>query len=69
MDQLIFTLIIAFIVILVALCLLGISWLITGKSKIRPGACGRTPSENRNKDCGEKSSCELCEKPEDEKRQ
>lgn len=68
MDQLIPTLMGAFIIILIAIALLGIGWLITGKSKIKPGACGRTPSENRNKDCGESSACDLCKKPEDEKR-
>lgn len=54
---------IAFIVVLIAIALLGIGWLLTGKSKIHPGACGRAPSQKKNRtdDCGQKTSCQLCE--------
>lgn len=62
MDNLIATLIAAFILILASLALLGIGWLITGKSKIKPGACGKLPNQKKDKSCGEKSSCDLCEK-------
>jgi hypothetical protein len=69
MDNLILTLAIAFVLIVAALAFFGIGWLITGKSKIKPGACGRTPTENRGKDCGDQSSCDLCKKPDNEDRQ
>lgn len=64
------TLIIAFIIIMIAVALLGIGWLITGKSKMRPGACGRDPNQKneQNDNCGTKVSCQLCEKPKEKKK-
>lgn len=63
MSTLVLTLLIAFVLILIAIGLLAISWLLTGKSRIIPGACGRDPTKNRNKDCdGEDISCILCKK-------
>lgn len=61
MDNLILTLTIAFVLIAIALSLLGIGWLITGKSKIKPGACGRLPNKNKDDSCGDKTLCDLCE--------
>ena len=70
MSTLFLTLGIAFVVIMVALALLGISWLITGKLKIRPGACGRDPTKNRNEDdsCGTGVNCHLCKKSDQKKK-
>lgn len=67
MSTLLLTLAIAFIVVMIALALLGISWLITGKLKMRPGACGRDPTKNRNEEpnCGTGVDCQLCEKTKD----
>lgn len=63
MPTIILTVIIAFVIVMIAIGLLAISWLITGKCKIIPGACGRDPTKNRDKDCGESNpSCILCEK-------
>lgn len=63
MSTLLLTLALAFIVIVIALALLGLSWLLTGKSKIRPGACGRDPNKKIDgEDCGKRSSCGLCKK-------
>lgn len=57
------TVFIAFVGVLIAVSLLSIGWLLTGKSKIKPGACGRDPTKIRNKDCETSSnSCGLCEK-------
>jgi hypothetical protein len=51
---------------LVAIGLLGIGWLLTGKSKIKPGACGRDPTKNKDENCSEsKISCGLCKKKDD----
>lgn len=63
MSTILLTVIIAFVVLIIAMSLLAISWLITGKSRIKPGACGRDPTKNRDKDCStSNSSCGLCEK-------
>jgi hypothetical protein len=69
MSIILITLAVAFIVILVALALLAIGWLVTGKSKIRPGACGRDPNQfKENQDCGNTGpSCYICKKPEEKK--
>lgn len=65
MSTLLLTLTLAFVFVMIALAFLGISWLITGKLKIRPGACGQDPTKKRNQDdsCGTKVSCHLCEQP------
>jgi len=68
MPSLPLTLAIAFVVVMLALALMGISWLITGKLKIRPGACGRDPRSLRDdKECGTGANCHLCEKPDGKK--
>jgi len=64
MSPFITTILLAFGVVAVALALLGIGWLITGKSRIIQGACGMDPNRVRDKRCGTDSiSCELCKKP------
>jgi hypothetical protein len=66
MSTLFPTLIIAFIVLLVAIGALALSWLIKGKSILRPGACGRDPTKKRDEGpCGTDHSCSLCDKEED----
>ena len=61
MSTLLLTLAIAFVIIVAAIAFLAIGWLITGKSKIQAGACGRNPSKKKNdEECG-KGSCGLCE--------
>lgn len=64
MTTLTTTVLLAFLIIGAALALIGIGWLITGKSKIRGGACGRDPHQLRkDENCGNSSfSCQLCEK-------
>lgn len=59
MSNLFLTLVIAFILIVLALAALAIGWLITGKCKIQKGACGKDPSKKQDEDCH--SSCSLCE--------
>lgn len=63
MSTLTTTIIIAFIIFAGALALIGIGWLITGKSKIRGGACGKDPHQLRKDEkCGNSSfSCQLCQ--------
>ncbi len=63
MNTLLLTIIIAFIAVIVAIGLLGIGWLLTGKSKIQRGACGRDPTKKREEECGTSTSCNLCEHP------
>lgn len=65
MSTLLVTLLLAFIIVVLAIALLGIGWLATGKSRIQPGACGRAPDKNRNRDCGTNTTCSLCERDTD----
>lgn len=68
MLSLLSTLILAFAVVTIAFILLAIGWLLTGKSKIHPGACGKDPTKSSNdKSCGTKISCLLCKKTEEKK--
>lgn len=64
------TLMSAFIVVVIALALLAVGWLLTGKSKIRAGSCGRDPTKDRDRSehCGTDVSCHLCHKPDEKKK-
>jgi len=63
MSPFLTTLIMAFGIVILALSLLGIGWLLTGKSRIIRGACGMDPNKIRDERCGtNKISCELCKK-------
>lgn len=63
MNTLLITLLIAFIIICLAIASLAIGWLITGKQKLKPGACGRDPNKSKDEDCGTGVNCQLCSKP------
>ena len=70
MSTLYLTLIIAFILVVIAIAFLSVGWLFSGKSKIRRGACGMDPNKLRDKECGnEKMHCDLCEDPEPKKKE
>lgn len=57
------TVVVAFIVVLICLAGLAVSLIFTGKSSIKPGACGRDPTKKKDdQDCGDHISCSLCEK-------
>lgn len=58
------TLFIAFILVAISLALLALGWLVSGKSKIRGGSCGRNPHQKQS-DCQEDQSCSLCEHKKD----
>lgn len=71
MSTITLTIIIAFFLVILALAALGISWLLTGKSTLRPGACGRDPTKKRDDEtCGTETTCTLCkeEKPEEKRK-
>jgi len=61
------TLLIAFIVTMVAASLLGIGLILTGKSKVKLGSCGRDPNKKQDDDCGTNVSCTLCDKKDEKK--
>ncbi len=66
MSTLVLTLLLSFIIVLVAICSLAIGWLVTGKSKIKGGMCGRVPKRKEDvEDCGSNFSCDLCSKQQD----
>jgi len=67
MSTLGLTIILASVIVAGAFCLLAIGWLVTGKSKIVPGACGKDPNQKRKEGCGTEVSCSLCDKPKDKK--
>lgn len=58
MSDTVLTIILAFVVIVLALLGLGIGWLLTGKSKLR-SSCGQDPNK-RAGSCKSKSSCSIC---------
>lgn len=62
MSPLLLTILIAFVIVAAAVALLAISWLITGQSNMKPGACGRAPSAKKDESCGDENSCSLCDK-------
>lgn len=66
MDTIFSTLFAAFVLVSIALVLIGIGFFITGKSKIKPGCCGKLPKKDGDKECDDPSSCDLCKKPDDQ---
>lgn len=69
MSTLTLTIIIAFVVVLFAVAALAISWLLTGKLSLRPGACGRDPTKKRDDEsCGKNQTCGLCKRDDDTKK-
>ena len=58
MSNLFLTLVIAFVIIVLAIASLAIGWLITGKTKIERGSCGRDPTKPKDDHC--QSVCNLC---------
>lgn len=58
MSNFYLTLVIAFVIIVLALACLAIGWLVTGKSKLQRGACGKDPTQKKTDDCD--SICHLC---------
>ncbi|CDZ81728.1 hypothetical protein BN1013_02264 [Candidatus Rubidus massiliensis] len=59
MSTILVTAAVAFIMVSIALALLGFSLLVKGKSTIKPGACGRDPTKLKE-DCNDNFSCTLC---------
>lgn len=69
MSTLLLTLGLAFIIVIIAIGFLAISWLVKGKSSLRPGACGRDPNKKRDDTCDpEKTSCHLCKRLDEDKK-
>lgn len=69
MSTLLLTIGLACIIILIAMAALGLSWLIKGKSSMRPGACGRDPHQKKDDEtCGTTTTCGLCKKEEDKEK-
>lgn len=67
MNMTLITLGIAFFIVLLCLILLGISWIFTGKSRLRVGMCGKDPTKKRSNDagCETKNTCGICGKSND----
>ena len=57
MSNLFLTLVIAFVIIVLALACLAIGWLVTGRTRIERGACGRNPNQKKDSSC--QSSCDV----------
>ncbi|KAF3363166.1 hypothetical protein PHSC3_000353 [Chlamydiales bacterium STE3] len=68
MSTLALTLTFSFVIVLIAICSLAIGWLITGKSKIKGGMCGKVPGKKEdNEECNTSISCDLCTRQQDTK--
>ncbi len=59
MSQILPTLIVAFILILLACLGLAIGWLLTGKTRLR-GSCGGIAGKKRDDSCDRDITCGLC---------
>lgn len=66
MDNFFETFAFASILIIAALLLIGLSWALTGKQKIKGGTCGRDPNKKRDKECGPKTHCQICNEEKDD---
>lgn len=66
MSNLFLTLMIAFVVIVLAIACLAIGWLITGRTRI-DRSCGKDPTKKRDDMCSTNLSCDLCEHAKDTK--
>jgi hypothetical protein len=53
------TLILAIGLVFLSLFLIALSLFLTGKMRVKIGACGKFPGKKKG-ECGEASSCELC---------
>jgi hypothetical protein len=60
------TIVISILLVLSAFGLIAIGYFLTGKMRVHIGACGRAPGKKKDKSCGKKSSCELCQGNKDE---
>lgn len=67
MSTLILTLMIAFILVVLAIAALSVGWLFSGKSKIVRSASGSDPNKLREKECGTDTKCGMCETEIDKK--
>ncbi|WP_143406433.1 hypothetical protein [Estrella lausannensis] len=68
LENILTTVALAFVIVSIALALIGIGYLVTGKNKIRLGSCGRNPHQDKDGSCGTKRSCSLCDKDEKEQK-
>jgi hypothetical protein len=68
MNNVFTTIFLTIIVVLLAMAVIAIGWLLTGKSRVRLGMCGRDPTAKRNdkEGCGKDISCSICEKTDKE---
>jgi hypothetical protein len=60
MSGLVVTIIITVILVLLAVAGLSIGLILTGKSRLDRGACGRIPQKKRDDHCGQDIVCPLC---------
>jgi hypothetical protein len=69
MSNLLTTIGLAVIVVLIAIGVISIGWILTGKSRVRLGMCGRDPTVKRTDEegCGTGISCDLCKKTDKKK--
>lgn len=68
MSSILLTLMVAFVLVILAISALSIGWLISGKSKITRGGCGIDPTKTRSTDCGKEMKCGLCDTDKEEKK-
>lgn len=61
MSNLFLTLVIAFVIIVIAIACMAIGWLIKGKTKIDQRSCSST--QTKNQECGSTTLCSLSKTP------
>jgi hypothetical protein len=60
MSQTLLTIVLTFVLVLLALAGLGIGKILTGKNRLRK-MCGHTPNKKKGPKCGKDVTCPLCE--------
>ena len=69
MNNILFTFCIAFALVVLCLIFLGIGKIVTGKSRLKLGMCGRDPHKKQKPEegCGTDRTCGFCSRSDEEK--
>lgn len=66
MSTIALTVLLGSVILVLGLLFMAIGWLLTGKSRIKPGMCGKNPHLKKEEE-GSCGTCDLCEHHQDKK--
>jgi hypothetical protein len=61
METYIETFTLSIVLVLIALVLISLGWLFTGKQNIKRGMCSRDPTKVNKESCEKEQSCPMCD--------